>query len=103
MEIVGDKKTVVCKNDYEIWILIIRLYGLLNNIQVSISEEKILAYFCLWGITKKTEDKILKDYVVSNRQILSNLKTSLLKKNFYSSYQTSIYKIQPYMAFIMYK
>lgn len=80
MEIIGDKRSIECKNVEDIWITIIRIHGLLNKIQISISEEKILAYFCRWGIDKNIEDKILDDYVVSSKQILSNLKTSLLKK-----------------------
>ena len=99
MEIFGDKKAIECKNTNDIWITIIRIHGLLNKIQIAISEEKVLCYFCQWGINKKTEDKILDDYVVSSKQILSNLKTSLLKKSLIQKTASNTYEVIPAFKF----
>ncbi len=99
MEITGDKIKKECKDVDDIWMNIIKIYTLLNNIQLPISEEKILSYFCQYGINKECEKLIIKDRVVSKKQILSNLKTSLLKKNLIIKIASKDYDVIPELRF----
>lgn len=83
-KITGYKTEVEVNNQIEVYRMIIKLHSVLighNNKKIpSITQEKILAYYCAFGINKQTEEYLIQNKIVSNMQILRNAKSQLHKK-----------------------
>jgi hypothetical protein len=76
------KKIVTVSNQIEMYRIIIRMHSFLFNIYLSITQETILCYLCVHGISENTYKIILDEGIVSVDQILYNHISKLIKKGF---------------------
>ena len=75
----GYKKAVIVSDQVEMYKVVVRINSFIHNIKTSITQETILAYCCAFGCNEKSYKAILSANVISNRQILYNNISDLVK------------------------
>lgn len=76
-KIKGYQNSLEVLNQIEVYRHIICIHLITNNIKASISEETVLAYYCAFGCSPKTDAFILANKVISSKSILNNIKSKL--------------------------
>lgn len=79
--IAGYQNSIELSTQIELYRVIIYIHCILESKNSkkfpSDTQRLVLAYYCALGVSKSVDDFILKSRVVSNRQILANIKTKL--------------------------
>jgi hypothetical protein len=77
--------------------LVISILCFLNNIRLSKTHQKVLAYFVVYGLKEKTDDLLINSKIVPHVESLRNVKTKLHKLGFlkrfpgvYNSYELNL-------------
>jgi len=74
------RKIVTVNNQIEMYRVVIRIHSFISQIVLSITQETILCYLCVYGITEDCYRVILEDKIVSKRGILYNNISTLINK-----------------------
>ena len=78
-KIQGYESKLLLPNQLALFKKIILIHLILSDIKLSISAINVLTYYCVFGFNSETENFILQEEIVSNIQILYNLKNELKK------------------------
>ena len=78
-KIQGYESKLLLPNQLALFKKIILIHLILSDIKLSISAINVLTYYCTFGFSSETENFILKEEIVSNMQILYNIKNELKK------------------------
>lgn len=92
--ITGYQNYIELSSQIELYRIIIHVHCILESRNSdklpSSTEQLVLAYYCAFGVTKDTDRFVLENRVVSNHQILSNVKTKLTKKELLVKYKRGL-------------
>ena len=71
------RKTFLYNSEYSLWEVLVRIHLSFKKIRLSEQAERILIYYCMYGINRDTESLMLEEGAISGRQTLRNYKTLL--------------------------
>ena len=64
------RKTFLYNSEYSLWEVLVRIHLSFKKIRLSEQAERILIYYCMYGINRDTESLMLEEGAISGRQTL---------------------------------
>lgn len=87
-------KTYVYSSEYSLWEKVVRSHLLLKNIKLQEQHIKIFIYFCMYGITPETTEFLLKNEIITHKQVVYNTKTKLKEEGLISKVRSNQWEIE---------
>lgn len=84
-------------DELDLYNYLIQIYCIFENIQLSYAERTLLTYYMKGGISKETEEKYMTEFS-RKRQVVSNIKTSLVNNNLLEKVNRRTWKLPPQFA-----
>jgi hypothetical protein len=71
------KKLYLYPEELDLWENLVRVHLVLKRIKLSEQAIKVFIYFCAYGVSKDTLEKLIADKVVNDKQVYYNCRTFL--------------------------